>query len=90
MGVIIKKYNNLHINIIFIDMKKILVAISLVVILATVSSCKEKRCACTYIRMGYPESHSLEPMGPEGCVDTLEYLASDSISFIKKLCVEEE
>lgn len=72
-------------------MKKILVLLTLAALLVVTSSCKEKRCACVSKRLNYPDAYSYEPLQPGGgCIDTLEYPASDSISIIVKYCKEED
>lgn len=72
-------------------MKKILVLLSLTALLVVASSCKEKRCACVTKRLNYTDAYSYEPVQPGGgCIDTLEYMASDSVSIIVKYCREED
>lgn len=71
-------------------MKKFLAVLGLLAIVGTVSSCKEKRCACVSKRTGYPAARSYEPKTGSSCVDTLQYMASDSMSLIIKICAEEE
>lgn len=72
-------------------MKKVFIILSLVAIIATVSSCKQKRCACTTYRQGYRTTHSLEPKTGKSCIDTIVWDAADSSGdLIKTICAEEE
>jgi len=74
-------------------MKKIFVALSLLALVAVVTSCKEKRCSCTTVRGdNMYTSHSLEPLGNHSSCSELdrEWLASDSSGdMLFKTCVPE-
>ncbi|MBO4600316.1 MAG: hypothetical protein J5641_06215 [Bacteroidales bacterium] len=72
-------------------MKKVVIALGIVAIIAVVCSCKAKRCSCYTERTGYPTAHSYEPKTGSSCVDTVIWQASDSTGdLIRKICGEEE
>jgi hypothetical protein len=71
-------------------MKKLLIALGIIALIATVSACKQKRCACTTYRTGYSPAHSLEPKTGSSCADTTQWTATDSSGdIIIKICDEE-
>ena len=71
-------------------MKKILIALGIIALIGTVSSCKQKRCSCYTYRTGYAVAHSYEPRTGSSCADTLEWQASDgSGDLIRKICADE-
>ena len=71
-------------------MKKLLIALGIIALICTVSSCKKKRCSCYTYRTGYPVAHSYEPRTGSSCVDTLEWQAADSSGdLIRKICADE-
>lgn len=72
-------------------MKKFFVLLSVVASLLVVSSCKEKRCECTYVRPGYRNSVALEPLGSHANCSELDdqWVANDSTQeMLIKTCVE--
>jgi hypothetical protein len=75
-------------------MKKILALLTMLVIVAVVTGCKEKRCACTTIRGNYEyTSHSLEPLGSHSSCSDLnaEWTSTiDGVTLLSKECVPEE
>ena len=71
-------------------MKKLLIALGIIAIIGTVSSCKQKRCSCYTYRTGYPVAHSYEPKTGSSCADTTDWMAADSSGdLIRKICDEE-
>ena len=71
-------------------MKKLLIALGIIAIIGTVSSCKQKRCSCYTYRTGYPTAHSLEHKTGSSCLDTIDWMAADSSGdLIRKICDEE-
>ena len=71
-------------------MKKLLIALGIIAIIATVSSCKKKRCVCYTSRTCYPTARSYEPRSGSSCVDTVEWQAADSSGdLLRKICAEE-
>ena len=79
-------------------MKKIFIAMTLVLAFAAITGCKEKRCACTTTRgdggaNGEYVCHSLEPKGSHKDCSELnkEWTSSDSTNTMLLMeCVEEE
>lgn len=73
-------------------MKKILLALGALAIIAVVSSCKEKRCECITYRTDYAPARSLEPLGNHKSCSELdaEWPSADTASqdLLKKECVE--
>jgi len=74
-------------------MKKIFVALSLLVLVAVLASCSEKRCSCTTVRGDHEyESHSLEPLGSHKSCSELnaEWISTiDNATMLVKECVPE-
>ncbi len=71
-------------------MKKILIVLGIIALIATVSACKQKRCSCTTYRTGYTPAHSYEPKTGANCSDTTQWMAADSSGdVLVKICVEE-
>lgn len=72
-------------------MKKIFAILTLCTFLVVLSSCTEKRCKCTTVRRGYPDSFSYEPKGDHASCSELdaEWYASDSVSMLKMTCEDE-
>jgi hypothetical protein len=74
-------------------MKKVSVILTLIALVAVVTGCGEKRCACTTIRGNHEYiSHSLEPLEGHGSCAELnaEWLSVDSVTLLSKECVPEE
>lgn len=72
-------------------MKKIFAILTLCTLLVVLSSCTEKRCKCTTVRRGYPDSYSYEPKGSHASCSELdaEWMTSDSSAMLKMTCVDE-
>lgn len=74
-------------------MKKAIVTVALLLIIACLSGCKEKRCKCTTLRAGERPAIGLEPLGSHSNCSELdaEWVAADSTSdVLTKKCVLEE
>lgn len=75
-------------------MKKFFAVLGLVMVLVSLTGCKEKRCACTTVRgNGEFTAHSLEPKGTHKDCSELnkEWVSADSTGTILVMeCVDEE
>ena len=74
-------------------MKKTIATVVLLLLIAGLSGCKEKRCKCTTFRAGETPAVGLEPLGSHSnCAELdAEWMASDSTNdLLKKACVPEE
>lgn len=71
-------------------MKKLLIVLGIIALIATVSSCKKKRCVCYTYRTGYPTARSFEPRTGSSCIDTVDWMAADSSGdLLRKICADE-
>lgn len=74
-------------------MKKSIAIIAVLLIIACISGCKEKRCKCTTVRANFTPTVGLEPLGSHSnCAElNAEWTAADSSGdILNKTCVPEE
>ena len=74
-------------------MKKTIVTIALILVVACLTGCKEKRCKCITNRYGELPAVGLEPLGSHKDCSELDaqWTASDSTSdILTKKCTPEE